>query len=121
MICTCARHPNVWCDVHKCFPDLRAESAAPEAHPNERALELLERAQRPGLAPLVARALRIQLYCTLVTACFVQALRDSRSEHLPALRQRVQELANELGFTVNDAHTLPEMLAEPLRELLGDG
>lgn len=65
------------------------------------------------------RPAKLQLYCTLVTACF--AVQRREGEDYDRLRLRVELLARELGLTIGDRQTLPEMLVEPVRQLLGDG
>lgn len=66
---------------------------------------------------------KVHLYCTLVTACWAARrpeMPNFQATALEALRGRVEALARDLGFTIDPRHCLPEMLAEPLRELLGE-
>lgn len=77
-----------------------------------------------GRDSALRRALKVQLYCTLVTACFAARraeMPNFQRAELMALRHRAEALAKELGFTIQPEQGLPGMLAEPLRELLGDG
>lgn len=69
------------------------------------------------------RLLKVHLYCTLVTACFAGRrveMPNFEVTELAKLRRRVEALAKDLRFTIDDRHTLPEMLGEPLGELLGE-